>query len=359
MSELNADEIIRYNRQFPIIGLEGQKKLKNAKVLCVGAGGLGCPALQYLSATGIGTLAIMDGDQVELSNLQRQILFTEQDIGCKKATVIAKRLQAMNHHLVIHVYTDFFSKENQQIIQNYDVILDATDNYQTRYLLNTVCRRLKKPLVSASIYQYGAQISVFNYLEGPCYQCLYPTPPSEQHSPNCNVAGVLGVLPGVAGTLQATEVIKVILSADGILSGKLLCFNLLSMQFSQFIIQKQNCSDHPLVEFERETRKDQRMQYSITPLELHQLLESQTSSIQLIDVRQPYEREIYHIGGELIPLADIEASINTLDKQKPVIIYCKSGVRSLHALRIFVEAGFKNVQHLDGGILNWQATIDH
>lgn len=359
MSDFNSDEMMRYSRHFPVIGIEGQKKLKHARVLCIGAGGLGCPALQYLAATGVGTLAIMDGDHIELSNLQRQILYTEQDVGHQKATVVAKRLQAMNQHLTIQVHLDFFSQNNQQIIQNYDVILDATDNYQARYLLNTACRRLKKPLISASIYQYDAQISVFNYLEGPCYQCLYPHPPSEEYTPNCSIGGVLGVLPGVAGTLQATEAIKVILASEGVLSGTLLSFNLQSMRFTHIVIPKQNCTDHPLVEFECESIKTDGPQHSISTLELHQLLGVNASEIQLIDVRQPYERDICHIGGELIPLSEINTSVDTLDRLKPVVIYCKSGARSLQALKIFLDAGYEDVHHLEGGILNWQATIDH
>ena len=187
---LQPAEIRRYSRQLPILGLDGQLKLKQAKILCVGAGGLGSPALQYLSACGLGTLGIIDGDVVELSNLQRQILFTEQDVGHKKADVAAARLKAMNQHCQINVNTNFLTEKNATILDPYDVILDASDNYKTRYLLNDRCRALKKPLVSASIYQYEAQLSVFNYLDGPCYQCLYPEPPPESLSPNCTMRGV-------------------------------------------------------------------------------------------------------------------------------------------------------------------------
>ena len=358
MINLNSDEMTRYSRQLPIIGIEGQTKIKNARVLCVGAGGLGCPALQYLAAMGGGNIAIMDGDQVELSNLQRQILFTEQDIGQQKALVVSRRLQAMNHHINIAVYTEFFSKENQHIIQDYDVILDATDNYEARYLLNSVCRDLKKPLISASIYQFDAQISVFNYLGGPCYQCLYPSPPPKELTPNCSVGGVLGVLPGTAGTLQATEAIKIILGSKDVLSGKLLCFNLLTMRFLQFNIQKQNCSNHPLVDFESESIKACDMQKSISALTLSELLASNASEIQLIDVREPYEREICHIGGELMPISHLKSLLHQLNKSKPVVIYCRSGMRSLQALHIFLDSGFENVCHLEGGVLNWQATVD-
>ena len=219
---LDESELLRYQRHFPVIGVEGQRQLKHAKILCVGAGGLGCPALQYLAAAGIGTLGIMDADQVELSNLQRQVLFYEEDIGRNKAEVIGERLHALNQQVSVHVYAEFLSSATaQERIQPYDLVLDATDNYQARYLLNEVCRRLKKPLVSASIYQFDAQISVFNYKSGPCYQCLYPEPPPSTLTPNCAIGGVLGVLPGVAGTIQATEAIKVICYPCDLISLKL------------------------------------------------------------------------------------------------------------------------------------------
>ena len=359
MESLNSEEMMRYSRHFPVIGIDGQKKIKNARVLCIGAGGLGCPALQYLAAAGVGNIAIMDNDIVELSNLHRQILFTEKDIGQKKAIVIAERLQAMNQHINVQVYADFLSKENEFIVQNYDVVLDATDNYDARYLLNSACRQYKKPLISASIYQYDAQISVFNYLGGPCSQCLYPVPPPKEHTPNCSIGGVLGVLPGVAGTLQATEAIKVILNSKDVLAGKLLCFNLLSMRFTHFNIQKQDCAKHPAVKFESETTKTPEQKNLISAMALKQLLESGRAEIQLIDVREPYEREICHIGGELIPLSKVRSLTDQLNKSTPIIFYCKSGGRSEKALNIFLDSGFENVRHLEGGILSWQATIDH
>lgn len=358
MIDLTSDELIRYQRHFPVIGVDGQKKLKQARVLCVGAGGLGCPALQYLAASGVGKLGILDGDRVELSNLQRQILFTERDIGAEKAVVVAQRLQAMNQHIQVTPYSAFFSQANQTVIQDYDVVLDATDNFEARYLLNSVCRQGKKPLISASIYQYDAQLSVFNYLNGPCYQCLYPTPPAKDLSPNCNLSGVIGVLPGVAGTLQAMEAIKVILGTEGILSGKLLCFNLLTMRFREFTIQKQACAMHPQVEFsESASRCEATHVQEISAQALSELLTSK-ADMQLIDVREPYEREICHIGGELMPLSTLTHSMLQLDKEKPVVIYCKSGVRSRQALSLLVSSGFNQVRHLEGGILNWQSTLD-
>jgi sulfur-carrier protein adenylyltransferase/sulfurtransferase len=359
---LDKDEISRYSRHLPVIGLDGQKKLKQARVLCVGAGGLGCPALQYLAASGIGVLGIMDGDKVDISNLHRQILFTEADVGQSKAVTAATRLQAMNQHLVVDVYPEFFQEHHRALIERYDIILDATDNYPARYALNTVCRDLKKPLVSASIYQFEAQISVFHWQDGPCYQCLYPSPPKE--AINCSLAGVLNVLPGVAGTLQATETIKIILGLEGILSGRLLCINLLSMRFTQFEIPKQICNQHPMITFENThacemPSSSSNVETSISAKDLYRLLKSsEASTLQLIDVRQPYEREICHIGGLLIPLAEFADSLHQLDKNKPLILYCRSGVRSQQALDMCLNAGFKQVKHLAGGILDWQSKID-
>lgn len=356
MSLFLPEEMIRYGRHFPVIGLEGQLKLKNAKVLCVGAGGLGCPALQYLAASGVGTIGIMDADKIELSNLQRQILFTEHEIGQAKATVIAARLNAMNKHIQINTYCEFFNASHRVVLEDYDVILDATDNYEARYTLNALCRTLKKPLISASIYQYDAQISVFNYQNGPCYQCLYESPPPAHLTPNCSIGGVLGVLPGVAGTIQATETIKVILGSNTTLSGTLLCLNLASMAFSQFPIEKRDCIHHPHVSFEKSTKHSFKPE-SIPADDLSKLILSQ-QPIQLIDVREPYEREICHIGGTLIPLSNLNYAIDQLDKDALTITYCKSGVRSATAAQLLTKADFKKVCTLDGGILKWIETVD-
>ena len=303
---LDQDELLRYTRHLPVIGMEGQLRLKNAKVLCVGAGGLGCPALQYLAASGVGTLGVMDADHVELSNLQRQILFSEKDVGRNKAVVIGERLSALNSKISFEIHQSFISEINaKSIISNYDIVLDASDNYPTRYLLNSTCRSLGVPLVSASILQFEAQLSVFNFNNGPCYQCLYPTPPAENSSPNCNLSGVLGVLPGVAGCLQAAEAIKIILDKGEVLSGTLLSINLLSMHFKQFKILKQDCSSHPTIHFDKTRGK---CQSSLAPIrelkavDLAELIASNPDDIQLLDVRETFEREICHIGGVHIPL---------------------------------------------------------
>ena len=303
---------------------------------------------------------IMDADQIELSNLQRQVLFHEHDIGRNKAEVIGERLHALNHQVSLHVYAEFLSSANaHERIQAYDLVLDATDNYQARYLLNEVCRMLKKPLISASIYQFDAQISVFNYKNGPCYQCLYPEPPPATLTPNCAIGGVLGVLPGVAGTIQATEAIKVILGLGNILSGSLLSLDLLSMRFNQFEIVKQDCCNHPVVTFSPPCSSILFNGFTtVHATELKQLL-IMNDNTQLIDVRESYERDICHIGGKHIPLSSFEAQIEQLDRDVPIVIYCKSGGRSAKACLMLCDAGFKQVSNLDGGILDWINAVDN
>lgn len=358
MHALEQTELRRYQRHFPVIGIEGQEQLKQAKVLCVGAGGLGCPALQYLAAAGVGMLGVMDADDIELSNLQRQILFTQDDVGRNKAVVIAERLHALNNCITVDVYSEFLSHDNaHHILQKYDLVLDATDNYEARYLLNDICRVLSKPLVSASIYQFDAQLSVFNYKHGPCYQCLYPEPPPAALTPNCAVGGVLGVLPGVAGTIQATEAIKVILGLGDVLSGTLLSMDLLSMRFNQFEIAKQDCSKHPRVEFNLKADTSSLLE-TLDALELSKLLADSECNIQLIDVREPYERTMCHIGGEHLPLSSLPTQYAQLDKAKPIVVYCKAGKRGETAGHILQDVGFTNVKNLAGGILSWIDTVD-
>jgi len=309
-------------------------------------------------------LAGTAADQVELSNLQRQILFNEQDIGRNKAVVIGERLRLLNTKVSLDIYQEFLSTNNADIIANYDVILDASDNYQTRFLLNHVCRSLAKPLISASIFQFEGQLSVFNYNQGPCYQCLYPAPPPDSLSPNCSLSGVLGVLPGVAGCLQAVEAIKIILGHDDILSGTLLSMNLLTMQFKHFDIIKQDCSLHPIINVEAKTNQCQ-SSFSdiaeITPVELAQELAANPEALQLLDVREPFERSICHIGGLHIPLSTFTDELVqcSLHQDKPVVVYCKSGVRSAKICQHLKNSGFKHVSNLSGGIIQWIKTVDN
>lgn len=361
MSELSPSELLRYSRHIPVIGVDGQQRLKQAKVLCVGAGGLGCPALQYLAAGGVGTLGIIDADQVELSNLQRQILFKEQDIGRNKAVVAGERVQQLNSQCGVVVYQEFLSERNAtSIVAEYDVILDASDNYPTRYLLNHVCRLLEKPLISASIYQFDAQLSVFHYQQGPCYQCLYPAPPPEHLSPNCSLSGVLGVLPGVAGCLQAMEAIKVILGSPGVLSGTLLSMDLLNMQFKRFDVPKQDCKQHPVVNFQEPTKNCSLTdETELSANDLALLLRADPNAVQLLDVRESFERDICHIGGVHIPLSSfsLELAKQLLPQDKTIVVYCKSGMRSANACQQLRGAGFEQVSNLRGGITSWMNTV--
>ncbi|CDZ77639.1 putative adenylyltransferase/sulfurtransferase MoeZ [Legionella massiliensis] len=353
---MKQSEFLRYQRHLPVIGTQGQLRLKQAKILCVGAGGLGCPALQYLAAAGIGTLGIIDSDKVDLSNLQRQILFQTSDIGRLKTEVAKERLLALNPEITINTYCEFFSDANaSSLVNDYQIVLDASDNYQTRYLLNEVCRAQNTPLVSASIYQFDAQISVFNFHNGPCYQCLYPSPPPPALTPNCTLGGVLGVLPGVVGAMQATEAIKIVLEQGEILSGTLLSMDLLAMRFNQFTIDKQDCTQHPAIRFTNLSNKEPK---SISPAELKALLSSGKEALKLIDVRQAYEREICHIGGQHIPLSELDQNLDQITDGQLTVIYCKSGARSAQACLKLEEAGFTRVMNLQGGILGWIEAVD-
>lgn len=356
---LNADEIARYARHFPVIGLNGQKQLKQSKVLCIGAGGLGAPVLQYLAAAGIGHITLVDGDSIDKSNLQRQILFSEEDVGKSKSECTINWLKKLNSQISLNAINTFLTRNlATEIFKDFDVIIDATDNYQARYLINEMSRLYQVPLVSASIFQFDAQISVFNYENGPCYQCLYPEPPPKDLTPNCAIGGVLGVLPGVAGTLQANEVIKVLLKKGHILSGELLSIDLLNHRYSSFKISKQNCQNHPQVNFEEDDNKSiEKSIEQITANSLANLLKSD-AKITLIDVREDYEREICHIGGLHIPLNQLPDSLSELSKTDNIITYCKAGVRGLRACETLKNAGFANTKNLEGGIIAWINTIE-
>lgn len=271
--------------------------------------------------------------------------------------MIAERLSALNSEITIKPHAAKITQSNcTQLIKDYDVILDATDNYTARYIINAACREHNIPLVSASIFQFDLQISVFNYRDGPCYQCLFPEPPPSNLVPNCATGGVLGVLPGVAGTLQATEALKIILDIGNNLSGSLLTVNLLTMDLKTFDVTKTNCDLHPTPK--TQTNEAQAMTIThITPIELDQLINN-NKPLQLIDVREDYEREISHIGGTHIPLATLEQHLDTLDKGALTIVYCKAGGRSLQACQLLENQGFTQVINLKGGMLDWAATIN-
>ncbi|NME66945.1 molybdopterin-synthase adenylyltransferase MoeB [Flammeovirga aprica JL-4] len=337
---LTKEEYKRYDRHIRLkeIGAEGQEKLKNASVLVIGAGGLGCPVLQYLAAAGIGHLIIVDHDVVSVSNLQRQVLFTTSDIGKPKAEVIKDRLIAMNPDCNVEVILEQFSKENAlSIIKKADVVVDGTDNFSSRYLINDACVIEDKPLVSASIQSFDGQLSVFNYKGGPTYRCIFPNPPSQEEAPNCNEIGVVGSMVGIMGTMQATEVIKLITGAGNVLSGQLLLVSGLDMQFQTLRFKKNpkvaNISTLGDYNFDFCAIPDDEIEISYEQVE--QLLTDNVDNSVLIDVREEYERDIDDIGGINIPLAELEERIAEIPEVDHIIFYCQSGKRSRKAIEMY------------------------
>lgn len=365
----SSEELARYNRHIiiPEFGLAGQQKLKAAKVLVVGSGGLGSPVLLYLAAAGIGTIGIVDFDVVDDSNLQRQVLFGVNEIGKAKVEAAKERLQALNPHIEFVLYNTQLTSQNAlDIIKDYDVVADGTDNFPTRYLVNDACVLLGKPNVYASIFQFEGQVSVFNYKHangefGPNYRDLYPTPPPPGLVPSCAEGGVLGVLPGIIGSLQALEVIKVVTGVGEPLVGRFYIFDALSFESRTFNISRRD--DNPLngknptitqlIDYEQfcGVKAVEKPVKEITPKELYEL-QVKGEPFQLIDVREPYEYDIVNIGAELIPLATIAEQAGKINKDQPVIVHCKMGGRSAKAIRELEEQfGFTNLYNLKGGII--------
>lgn len=362
-------ELERYNRHIiiPEFGLAAQQKLKAAKVLVVGSGGLGSPVLLYLAAAGIGTIGIVDFDVVDDSNLQRQVLFGVNEIGKPKVEAAKARLQALNPHIEFVLYNTQLTSHNAlDIIKDYDVVADGTDNFPTRYLVNDACVLMGKPNVYASIFQFEGQVSVFNYQQasgerGPNYRDLYPTPPPPGLVPSCAEGGVLGVLPGIIGSLQALEVIKVVTGVGEPLVGRFYIFDALSFESRTFTISRRD--DNPLngknptitrlIDYEQfcGVKAVEKPVKEITPKELYKL-QVKGDPFQLIDVREPYEYDIVNIGAELIPLAAVAEQADKFSKDMPVIVHCKMGGRSAKAIRELEEKfGFTNLYNLKGGIL--------
>ncbi len=350
---MNTEEKNRYARHIilPEIGKGGQQKLKQAKVLVVGAGGLGCPVLQYLTAAGVGTIGIVDFDKVEESNLQRQVLYSTEDIGKYKTDVSKEKLAKLNPFVKVTAYCLLLTAANAlEIISQYDIVVDGSDNFATRYLVNDACVILNKPLVFGSIFKFEGQISVFNYKEGPTYRCLYPDPPVEGEMPNCAEIGVIGVLPGIVGTLQANEAIKIITGIGEVLNEKLLMFNALSVQFNVFniVVNPENKKINKLIDYELfcETAKE------ITAEELKQKIKLR-EDFQLIDVREEKEYQNKNIGGILIPLGELIKNIDKINPGKEIIVCCATGVRSKKAVRLLREKGLKKVYTLKNGLLDF------
>lgn len=367
MEGLNNDELKRYARHLAIPGFgpEGQKRLKRSKVLVIGAGGLGSPVLLYLAAAGIGQLTIVDFDEVDISNLQRQVLYTEADLGKPKATAAAKRLKALNPQIKIEAVIAPFSSENaRELIRSADLVIDGTDNFPTRYLSNDACVLEGKPLVYGSIYRFEGQVSVFNLERkngerGPNYRHLFPTPPPPELVPNCAEGGVLGVLPGIIGSMQANEAIKVLAEVGAPLDGKLFLFDAATL-FSRTITIKNNpdIRIEELIDYEQFCNPASSTPLpSITVDKLAQW-KNTNHPHQLIDVREPYEYKISHLDGLLIPLSELEKRQEELSKELPVVLYCRSGQRSARAVQQLQKAGFSNLYNLEGGILEWAKSID-
>lgn len=367
----SKEELSRYDRHIiiPDFGFDAQKKLKAAKVLVIGSGGLGSPALLYLAAAGVGTIGIIDFDVVDDSNLQRQVLFGVDEIGEPKVEAAKKRLQSLNPYIDIKVYNQQLTSQNAlDIIKDYDVVADGTDNFPTRYLVNDACVLLGKPNVYASIFQFEGQVSVFNYGNkdgepGPNYRDLYPTPPPPGLVPSCAEGGVLGVLPGIIGSLQALEVIKVITGVGETLSGRFYIFDALNFESRTFKIKRNPANplngEHPtiteLIDYEQfcGMKAVEKPIKEITAKELYDL-QVRGEDIQVIDVREPHEYEIANIGGQLIPLATVTDNAQKIDRHKMVIVHCKMGGRSAKAIRELEENfGFDNLYNLKGGILGW------
>lgn len=331
----------------PEIRESGQQLLKEARVLVVGAGGLGCPVLQYLAAAGVGNIGIADGDVVSLSNLQRQVLYTMADTGQSKAEKAASVISALNPHIRVAVHREFVNSDNVLLLcKAYDIIVDGSDNFDTRYLLNDACVMLGKPLVSGAIFRFEGQVSVFNYKGGPTYRCLFPEPPGVGESPNCAEIGVVATLPGIVGTIQANEVVKMITGAGEVLSGRLLVIDALTMNSHTFTFKANEAN--------REIRELPGPSSAICGVPVEELSYAGLETLvhagaRLIDVREVHEHEAGNIGGVNVPLSEIVDRINELSGEDSFVLYCASGKRSLQAANILVSKGYK-VSHLKGGI---------
>jgi molybdopterin/thiamine biosynthesis adenylyltransferase/rhodanese-related sulfurtransferase len=368
---LTKQELQRYSRHLimPEVTAEGQKRLKAARVLCIGAGGLGSPAALYLAAAGVGTLGLVDFDRVDITNLQRQILHGTKDIGRSKLESARDRLRDMNPEIEIKLHECRFSSETaEQIVTDYDVVVDGSDNFATRYLSNDVCVFARKPNIYGSVFRFEGQTTVFApHVGGPCYRCLFPEPPPPESVPNCAQAGVLGVLPGIIGLLQAIETIKLVAGIGEPLIGRLLHFDALKMQFRELKLRRDAhcpvCGDNPTIfaPIDYDQFCGAREDGSLPAISVQELKRKMNKgeTFQLIDVREPFEYEIARIdGSKLIPLGEIAQRIEELQREQPIVVHCHSGKRSAEAVRLLQQRGFANVHNLEGGIDSWSDQID-
>jgi sulfur-carrier protein adenylyltransferase/sulfurtransferase len=372
---LTNEEILRYSRHLimPEVGMEGQLKLKKAKVLLIGTGGLGAPLGLYLAAAGVGKLGLVDFDVVDFTNLQRQVTFGTSDVGKAKSAAARARLSNLNPDIQVEAFETKLTSENAlELFKDFDIIVDGTDNFPTRYLVNDACVLLGKPNVYGSIFRFEGQVTIFGMPGGPCYRCLYPEPPPPGLVPSCAEGGVLGVLPGIVGSIQAMETIKLILGTGRNLTGRLLLFDALEMGFREFKLRKNPkcpmCGEHRTInklidyyEFcgvrgEEAPAPDLKVP-EITPRELKTRLD-RGDDLFIVDVREPHEYQICNLRGHLIPLGELPRRVHELDSSREIVAHCRSGKRSAEAVDFLRKAGFRKILNLKGGILAWSDEVD-
>lgn len=371
----SKEEVLRYSRHLimPEVGMDGQLKLKKAKVLLVGSGGLGAPLGLYLAAAGVGRLGIVDFDAVDFTNLQRQVTFGTSDVGRKKLEAARERLSNLNPEIRIDTYETRLTSENAlEILREYDIVADGTDNFPTRYLVNDACVLLGKPNVYGSIFRFEGQASIFGAPGGPCYRCLYPEPPPPGLVPSCAEGGVLGVLPGIIGCIQAMETLKLILGSGQPLVGRLLIFDALQMRFRELKLRKNPdcpvCGEHrtitKLIDY-AEFCGIRGEEMEAKPLDIPEITPKQLKArldhgddIFILDVREPHEYQICNLHGHLIPLGDLPKRVSELDSSREIVAHCRSGKRSADAVQFLTNAGFRKIWNLKGGILAWSDEVD-
>jgi molybdopterin/thiamine biosynthesis adenylyltransferase/rhodanese-related sulfurtransferase len=375
---LGADEFARYSRHLllPEVSAAGQRRIKAARVLCLGAGGLGSPAALYLAAAGVGTIGLVDFDRVDLSNLQRQVLYGTDDVGTKKSEAASARIRDANPNVEVVLHDCQFTSENaQEIVAPYDLIIDGSDNFPTRYLSNDVCVFARKPNIYGSVFRFEGQASIFApHLGGPCYRCLFPEPPPPGAAPSCAEAGVLGVLPGIIGLMQTTEALKLIIGAGETLVGRLVHFDALKMKFREFKLRRDPecpvCGENPTIfapidyqqfcggQIAGDALETDGAVPTVSVRELKRKMDAR-ESITLIDVREPWEFEIAKIpDARLIPLGELEERLTEIPREGIVVVQCHSGMRSEHGAWLLKQAGFENVYNLEGGIEAWSNEVD-
>jgi adenylyltransferase/sulfurtransferase len=377
LPELTIDDLSRYSRHLilPEVGMDGQRRLKAARVLCVGTGGLGSPLALYLAAAGIGTLGLVDFDVVDASNLQRQIIHSTKDIGRKKLDSAEEKLLALNPALNVVKHDTMLSSANAlDILKDYDIVADGTDNFPTRYLVNDACVLLGKPNVYGSIFRFEGQASVFATEKGPCYRCLYPEPPPPGLVPSCAEGGVLGILPGLVGVIQATEAIKLILGKGESLIGRLLLVDALNMRFRELKLRKNPecpvCGANPtvtkLIDYQQfcgimpESKQEKALKNGIPQISVKELKSriDAGEDVFILDVREPYEYQIANIGGKLIPQNEVPQRLAEIDRDREIVVQCRSGQRSQRIAEFLQQSGYRKVTNLAGGILAWADEID-